>query len=215
MVSPNDHVVMNHQNQTRTNGIWGHVRYKHWTAPATIFFIFRSPFYTCVTTPLRGAKRSTTPPPTSPTVSPSPSPAGASRHNYGLPLVKTKLSCLNLKPHDAGAPLATWLAKAPPSVRLVKFRLPPSFAAPGDEAPRQHVRGMSPPPKLLCVSSPCLYIISFIPSTSQCLLSPWSISSGRDTRLNFWEVVVRLKLAAAIRDGFGCLEIRIICIRIR
>jgi hypothetical protein len=26
-VSPNDHVVMNHQNQTRTNGIWGHVRY--------------------------------------------------------------------------------------------------------------------------------------------------------------------------------------------
>jgi hypothetical protein len=27
-VSPNDHVVMNHQNQTRTNGIWGHVRYK-------------------------------------------------------------------------------------------------------------------------------------------------------------------------------------------
>jgi hypothetical protein len=28
MVSPNDHVVMNHQNQTRTNGIWGHVRYK-------------------------------------------------------------------------------------------------------------------------------------------------------------------------------------------
>jgi hypothetical protein len=29
MVSPNDHVVMNHQNQTRTNGIWGHVRYKN------------------------------------------------------------------------------------------------------------------------------------------------------------------------------------------
>jgi hypothetical protein len=28
MVSPNDHVVMNHQNQTRTNGVWGHVRYK-------------------------------------------------------------------------------------------------------------------------------------------------------------------------------------------
>jgi hypothetical protein len=28
MVSPNDHVVMNHQNHTRTNGIWGHVRYK-------------------------------------------------------------------------------------------------------------------------------------------------------------------------------------------
>jgi hypothetical protein len=27
MVSPNDHVVMNHQNQTRTNGIWGHVLY--------------------------------------------------------------------------------------------------------------------------------------------------------------------------------------------
>jgi hypothetical protein len=27
MVSPIDHVVMNHQNQTRTNGIWGHVRY--------------------------------------------------------------------------------------------------------------------------------------------------------------------------------------------
>jgi hypothetical protein len=26
-VSPNDHVVMNHQNQTRTNGIWGHVLY--------------------------------------------------------------------------------------------------------------------------------------------------------------------------------------------
>jgi hypothetical protein len=28
MVSPVDHVVMNHQNQTRTNGKWGHVRYK-------------------------------------------------------------------------------------------------------------------------------------------------------------------------------------------
>jgi hypothetical protein len=27
MVSPIDHVFMNHQNQTRTNGIWGHVRY--------------------------------------------------------------------------------------------------------------------------------------------------------------------------------------------
>jgi hypothetical protein len=27
MFSLNDHVVMNHQNQTRTNGIWGHVRY--------------------------------------------------------------------------------------------------------------------------------------------------------------------------------------------
>jgi hypothetical protein len=27
MVSPVDHVVMRHQNQTRTNGIWGHVRY--------------------------------------------------------------------------------------------------------------------------------------------------------------------------------------------
>jgi hypothetical protein len=27
MVSTIDHVVMNHQNQTRTNGIWGHVRY--------------------------------------------------------------------------------------------------------------------------------------------------------------------------------------------
>jgi hypothetical protein len=27
MASPNDHVVMNHQNQTRTNGIWGNVRY--------------------------------------------------------------------------------------------------------------------------------------------------------------------------------------------
>jgi hypothetical protein len=27
MVSPNDHVVMNHQNQTRTNGIGGHVHY--------------------------------------------------------------------------------------------------------------------------------------------------------------------------------------------
>jgi hypothetical protein len=26
-VSPIDHVTMNHQNQTRTNGIWGHVRY--------------------------------------------------------------------------------------------------------------------------------------------------------------------------------------------
>jgi hypothetical protein len=26
-VSPIDHVVMNHQNQTRTNGKWGHVRY--------------------------------------------------------------------------------------------------------------------------------------------------------------------------------------------
>jgi hypothetical protein len=27
MVSPIDHVVMNHQNQTWTNGKWGHVRY--------------------------------------------------------------------------------------------------------------------------------------------------------------------------------------------
>jgi hypothetical protein len=27
MVSPIDHVVMNHQNQTRANGKWGHVRY--------------------------------------------------------------------------------------------------------------------------------------------------------------------------------------------
>jgi hypothetical protein len=27
MVSPIDHVFMNHQNQTRANGIWGHVRY--------------------------------------------------------------------------------------------------------------------------------------------------------------------------------------------
>jgi hypothetical protein len=27
MVSPIDHVVMNHQHQTQTNGIWGHVRY--------------------------------------------------------------------------------------------------------------------------------------------------------------------------------------------
>jgi hypothetical protein len=31
MVSPNDHVVMNHQNQTRTNGIWGHVRYSYYS----------------------------------------------------------------------------------------------------------------------------------------------------------------------------------------
>jgi hypothetical protein len=29
MVSPNNHVVMNHQNQTRTNGLWGHVRYSY------------------------------------------------------------------------------------------------------------------------------------------------------------------------------------------
>jgi hypothetical protein len=28
MVSPIERVVMNHQNQTRTNGIWGHVRYR-------------------------------------------------------------------------------------------------------------------------------------------------------------------------------------------
>jgi hypothetical protein len=27
MVSPIDHLVMNHQNQTGTNGKWGHVRY--------------------------------------------------------------------------------------------------------------------------------------------------------------------------------------------
>jgi hypothetical protein len=27
MVSPTDHVVMNHQNYTQTNGIWGHVRH--------------------------------------------------------------------------------------------------------------------------------------------------------------------------------------------
>jgi hypothetical protein len=27
LVSPIDHVVMNHQNHTRTNGIWGHVHY--------------------------------------------------------------------------------------------------------------------------------------------------------------------------------------------
>jgi hypothetical protein len=26
-VGPNDHVIMNHQNQTWTNGIWGHIRY--------------------------------------------------------------------------------------------------------------------------------------------------------------------------------------------
>jgi hypothetical protein len=29
MVSPIDHVVMNHQNQTLPNGIWGHVRYNN------------------------------------------------------------------------------------------------------------------------------------------------------------------------------------------
>jgi hypothetical protein len=29
MVSPIDHVVMNHQNQTRTNSIWGHVHYNN------------------------------------------------------------------------------------------------------------------------------------------------------------------------------------------
>jgi hypothetical protein len=29
MVSPIDHVVMNRQNQTRTNGKWGHVRYTY------------------------------------------------------------------------------------------------------------------------------------------------------------------------------------------
>jgi hypothetical protein len=28
-VSPINHVVMNHQNQTRINGIWGHVRYSN------------------------------------------------------------------------------------------------------------------------------------------------------------------------------------------
>jgi hypothetical protein len=28
MISYIDHVVMNHQNQTQTNGIWGHVRYR-------------------------------------------------------------------------------------------------------------------------------------------------------------------------------------------
>jgi hypothetical protein len=27
VVSPIDHVVINHQNQTGTNGIWDHVRY--------------------------------------------------------------------------------------------------------------------------------------------------------------------------------------------
>jgi hypothetical protein len=27
MVSSIDHIFMNHQNQTRTNGIWGYVRY--------------------------------------------------------------------------------------------------------------------------------------------------------------------------------------------
>jgi hypothetical protein len=27
LVSPIDHAVLNHQNQTRTNGIWGHVHY--------------------------------------------------------------------------------------------------------------------------------------------------------------------------------------------
>jgi hypothetical protein len=31
MVSSIDHVVMNHQNHTRTNGIWGHVRYWNMT----------------------------------------------------------------------------------------------------------------------------------------------------------------------------------------
>jgi hypothetical protein len=43
LVSPIDHVVINHQNQTQTNGLWGHVRYNYllpfslWTSLATKF----------------------------------------------------------------------------------------------------------------------------------------------------------------------------------
>jgi hypothetical protein len=48
----------------------------------------------------------------------SPSPAGTSRHNYRLALVKTKLRCLNLKPHDAGPTghVHDWPRRRRPSV---------------------------------------------------------------------------------------------------
>jgi hypothetical protein len=134
-------------------------RPQHRTAPATIF-VFRSLFYTCVTAPLRGAKRSTTPPPTSPDVSPSPSPAGTSRHNYRLLLVKTKLRCLNLKPHDAGPTghVHDWTRRRRPPVWSNSGRL-----------------RLLPP------------LVMRPPSTRT-----W------DTHWNFWEVVVRLKPAAAM-----------------
>jgi hypothetical protein len=38
MVSPIDHVVMNHQNQTRINGKWGHVRYRIQIPPHPIYY---------------------------------------------------------------------------------------------------------------------------------------------------------------------------------
>jgi hypothetical protein len=37
MVSRIDHVVMNHQNQTRNNGKWGHIRYSY--ASSSIYSI--------------------------------------------------------------------------------------------------------------------------------------------------------------------------------
>jgi hypothetical protein len=40
MVSPIDHVIMNHQNQTRTNGIWGHVRYNMKLESCTLSRVF-------------------------------------------------------------------------------------------------------------------------------------------------------------------------------
>jgi hypothetical protein len=40
MVSPIDHVVMNHQNQTRTKGKWGHVRYGRQRHPSVRVFSF-------------------------------------------------------------------------------------------------------------------------------------------------------------------------------
>jgi hypothetical protein len=125
-----------------------------------LLFVFRSLFYTCVTAPLRGAKRSTTPPPTSPDVSPSPSPAGTSRHNYRLPLVKTKLRCLNLKPHDTGPTghVHDWPRRRRPPVWSNSGRL-----------------RLLPP------------LVMRPPSTRT-----W------DTHWNFWEVVVRLKPAAAM-----------------
>jgi hypothetical protein len=44
MVSLIDHVVMNHQNHTRTNGIWGHVRYNKYFAHKIVMVDFLTSF---------------------------------------------------------------------------------------------------------------------------------------------------------------------------
>jgi hypothetical protein len=40
VVSPIDHVVMNHKNQTRANGIWGHVRYNYAQLPQRYYWLY-------------------------------------------------------------------------------------------------------------------------------------------------------------------------------